>query len=95
MNMNKDGVDALGSLMKELHVAFNSPVHLTSATNAASAIMFERFILDTHMMAAARPESFHHVYEWEHIGDFGWQLFKPVLTGTGGRRNISWEWRAS
>jgi len=94
-SMDKSGVDGLSSLIKELNVEMNTPVHLTSATSAAGAIMFERFVNDTHVMASARPEAFHHVYEWEHIGDFGWQLFKPVLKGTGGARSISWEWKAS
>ncbi len=93
--VEKSGVDAFSSMMRELHVEMNSPVHLTSATAAAGAVMFDRFILDTHAMASARPEAFHHVYEWDHIGDFGWQLFKPILRGTGGRRTISWEWKAS
>ncbi len=95
INVNKQGVKALEAMFQQLDVELNTNRHLTSATHAAGAILFEQFMIETHAQAAIRPEQFHHVYEWNHIGEFGWQLFKPVMRGTGGNRTISFEWRAS
>lgn len=93
--IDRAGVDGLGAMLRELEVTFNSPYHLNSATAAAGAVMFERFMIDTSVMAAANKAELHHVYEWNHIGELGWELFKPVLRGAGGSRSITWEWRAS
>jgi hypothetical protein len=95
VTVSKTGPEVMTEVMRQLHVRFNSRKHMDAVTEAAGAMLFDQFITETHAMASANPRAFHHVYEWEHIGDFGFQLFKPTMRGQGGRKSISWEWRAS
>lgn len=46
-------------------------------------------------VATAMPSRFHHVYEWNQIGNPAAKLWKNVLRGTGGNRTATWTWRAS
>jgi hypothetical protein len=86
---------ALGEALKRLDVELNTDRHLNSVTKSAYEILSSTFMQDTAVMANVLPELYHHVYEWEHVGHPGFELFRPVMRGRGANRVISWEWRAS
>jgi hypothetical protein len=46
-------------------------------------------------LSTAMPSRFHHVYEWNQIGNPAAKLWKNVLRGHGGSRTATWTWRAS
>lgn len=46
-------------------------------------------------IAGADPSRFHHVYEWNQIGNPRAKLWNNVLRGHGGNRTATWTWRAS
>lgn len=82
---------ALGGLNKE----FNTSRHLNVVTKSAFEVLSDEFNKQTHAVAAMAPNEYHHVYEWEHIGIPGFGLWRNVLSGRGGTRRVTWEWRAS
>lgn len=81
--------------MKALNVTLNTDRHLDHVTRAAFNTLEEQFSMTTHLAARNNPLAFHHVYEWEHIGEPGFGLWKLQMNGRGGERTISWTWRAS
>lgn len=46
-------------------------------------------------LSTAMPSRFHHVYEWNQIGNPNARLWNNVLRGHGGSRVATWTWRAS
>lgn len=88
-------VEVLTGTLKGLHREFNTDRHLSAVTRAAFEVANEHFTDETHRAAAMAPTKFHHVYEWKHIGHPGFQLYRNKMTGRGGMRSVTWEWRAS
>jgi len=81
--------------MQHLDKNLNSTRHLEVSTRAAYEILSEVFNNHTDARALAMPEMLHHVYEPQQIGIPGMRLWANSLTGRGGRRTISWKWKAS
>lgn len=63
--------------------------------NYAHSELSQKF--DAYMAAIAptSPKQFHHVYDWNNIGNPKWQLWTNVLRGRGNNRYASFEFRAS
>lgn len=99
MQMSADLSNALkfGSTMQALQQTLNTDKHLNALTNAGYEVLRDAFNTQMHMAAqsAAGTLLYHHVYEWEHVGEPGFQLWKMNLTGRGGNKSISWNWRPS
>ncbi len=95
--MDADIREALvvGETLQALNVSLNTNRHLDHVTRAAFSVLEEQFNGATHIAAGSSPLQFHHVYEWDHVGIPNFQLFKLQMNGRGGRRRISWNWRAS
>lgn len=85
----------LGEALKRLDVELSTNRHMSSVTKAAFSILADNFVEDTARMATLMPELMHHVYEWQHVGQLGFELFKPVMRGSGNSRVVSWDWKAS
>lgn len=81
--------------LQSFHKEFTSTKHLNEVSKAAFAIMKDEFNKDTAGYAFSAPELFHHVYEWELIGNPKFALFDLKAMGQGGSRQISWDWKAS
>jgi hypothetical protein len=88
-------VKTLTSALESLHAQMNTDRHLNAVTKAAYEILSSEFNTKTHLMAGATAGEYHHVYEWDHVGVPGFQLWKNKLSGRGGRRSVTWAWRAS
>lgn len=95
VNMDDSEVTAFTSTMSGLHFQLNTTRHLNAVTQAAYSVLSEEFVKQTHGVAAASPEMFHHVYEWQHVGFPGFQLFRTRISGRGGTRTVSWDWLPS
>jgi hypothetical protein len=88
-------VTILTSAMEGLQARMTTDRHLGAVTRAAFETLNDKFNQDTHTAAQGNPLSLHHVYEWDHIGIPGFQLWKTKLNGRGGERTVTWDWRAS
>lgn len=88
-------VTLVTTTLEKLGAKMTTDRHLSSVTRAAFETLNSKFNDDTHTAAKANPMALHHVYEWDHIGIPGFQLWKTQLTGRGGHRMVSWDWKAS
>lgn len=73
----------------------NTDRHLNVVTKAAFSILSDEFNRETGIFAHSNPSAYHHIYEWEAIGVPGMELWSNRLSGRGGERRVSWNWRAS
>lgn len=88
-------VVALASTLRNIEAEMTTNRHLNVVTKAAFEMMAQQFNMATHVAAGMAVGEFHHVYEWEHVGIPGFQLWKNELNGRGGQRRVTWSWRAS
>lgn len=95
MEVDTSEVISLTSALSSLEANMRTNRHLNSVTRAAYEVLAEQFNIATHAAAQANVEAYHHVYEWEHVGIPGFQLWKNQLNGQGGQRRVTWGWRAS
>lgn len=95
MKVDASEVKVLTNALESLQMQFSTDRHLHVVTKSAFEILESQFLLHTHLTAGMLPEQYHHVYEWEHIGIPGAQLFNTNLKGLGGSRRVTWGWRAS
>lgn len=82
-------------IMMNLDKSFNTNKHLSRAAEGAFSILQDAFGVETDVHAEANEETFHHVYEWEHIGRPYGRLFDVWLDGNGGSRTVTWDWLPS
>lgn len=85
----------LTGLMKGLSAEVKTDQHMGPVLKYVHAELSQSF--DDYMtaLATASPSQFHHVYEWNQIGNPQARLWKNVLRGHGGTRTATWTWRAS
>lgn len=86
---------AVAGFLTQLSLGMQTDAHLGPVVEAAHATMAADFLLEFGAAAAAASESYHHVYEWEHVGDPKYRLWKDVLRGRGAQRTATFEWRPS
>lgn len=89
------GADFLTGYLKGLSTEIRTDQHMGPVLKYVHAELAAAF--DDYMTAisTAMPSQFHHVYEWNQIGNPGAKLWKNVLRGHGGSRTATWTWRAS
>lgn len=94
-NADISGAAGVNAFLQQVSLKMNTPAHIGSVLKYAHAEMSQDF--DTFMAAMApnAPSRFHHVYEWNQIGNPDAQLWKNVLRGGGNNRIATFEWRAS
>lgn len=95
LQVDTSEVVALTSALQSVESYMTTNRHLNVVTKAAFEVMAQQFNFQTHLIAGMSVGEFHHVYEWEHVGVPGFQLWKNELSGRGGQRRVSWSWRAS
>lgn len=81
--------------VQNISAQMNTTHHLNAVTGAAFEILSKEFNKQTGDYARTVPNLLHHVYEWEQVGIPGFELWANQLRGRGGRRTVTWEWRAS
>jgi hypothetical protein len=86
---------AVAGFLTQLSLGMQTDRHLAPVVEAAHATMASDFLLEFGAAAAAAEENFHHVYEWGHVGDPKYRLWKDVLRGRGANRTATFEWRPS
>jgi len=95
ITMDDSEVAKLSGTFQGIQKEMNTDRHLNAVTKAAFEILSEQFNATTHVVAGMSVGEYHHVYEWEHVGVPGFQLWKNRLAGRGGKRSVTWNWKAS
>jgi hypothetical protein len=94
-NVDTSEGDALTSYMQQLSAKMSTPAHIGPVLRYVHSELASEFALHMAAMAPANPSAFHHVYEWNRIGDPTQRLWRDVLRGGGNNRFATFEWRAS
>lgn len=94
-NADTSGANYLTGFMKTMSTEIKTDQHMGPILKYVHSELAQVF--DDYMTAlsTAMPSRFHHVYEWNQIGNPAAKLWKNVLRGHGGNRVATWEWRAS
>lgn len=58
-------------------------------------MMAREFNDSLDLVASVDPKRYHHVYEWDKVGQPQARLWRHVLKGHGGKRDASWEFLPS
>lgn len=89
------GANFLTGYLKGLSEEISTDQHMGPVLKYVHAELARAF--DDYMTAVSTsdPSRFHHVYEWNQIGNPQAKLWKNVLRGQGGNRTATWTWRAS
>lgn len=89
------GANFVTGYLKGLSEEIRTDQHMGPVLKYVHAELAQAF--DDYMTAVstADPSRFHHVYEWNQVGNPRAKLWKNVLRGTGGNRTATWTWRAS
>jgi hypothetical protein len=97
INFTADTSEAnyLTGFLKGVSEQIRTDQHMGPVLKYVHAELAQAF--DDYMTAVstADPSRFHHVYEWNQIGNPQAKLWKNVLRGQGGNRTATWTWRAS
>lgn len=94
-NVDTTAGHALAGALQEMEVSMKTPAHIGPALKYAHAELSNHFTAHMAAVAPTRPSAFHHVYEWNRIGDPTAKLWRDVLRGGGNNRVATFEWRAS
>lgn len=89
------GAFAATGFIKGIATEINTDKHLNSVLDLLFADLNIEFLEYMDTLAAAAPDRFHHVYEWNMVGVPTGRLFRPVMRGRGRNRTVTWDWRAS
>lgn len=95
--INADTVEAsaLTGFLTTLSTEVKTDANMGPVLTYTHDKLSERFDAYMSAIAPASPQSFHHVYDWNHIGVPQYQLWKNTLRGRGSDRYASFEFRAS
>lgn len=61
-----------------------SPSAKQEIAKASFTILAKEFIRRTSVLASMNPKVYHHVYEWNHVGDPAHKLYKITRAGVSG-----------
>lgn len=65
----------IGKIEKDLYSITNTR-NINNVTRAVAVIAAKRYMLDLNIKAKAMPKTFHHIYEWNHVGENDFKLIK-------------------
>lgn len=94
-NVDTSEGNALSGFMETLSEEIKTAQHMGPVLKYVHSEMSKEFSLFMAAVAESRIDEFHHVYEWDQVGDINGRLWRDVLVGHGGSRIASFEWRAS
>lgn len=87
--------DALQGLLSGMSQEIKTARYMSSVLNYSHGIMSNEFDLFMASISPTQPERFHHVYEWNQIGQPKAQLWKNLIVGHGGSKIATFKWLAS
>lgn len=95
VDMNTIEVSSLTGFLTTLSAQIETDANMGPVLNYAHSELSNRF--DSYMAAISptSPKQFHHIYDWNNIGNPQHQLWTNVLRGRGNNRYASFEFRAS
>lgn len=95
-NVDADQAYALTGWLQELSLQVRTPAYIGPTLRYAHSLMSKEFNLFMDELAGAGDENeYHHVYEWNMIGNADARLWRNVLRGHGNNRLATFEWLPS
>lgn len=88
-------IEAVVSKINSVGVTLQTEAHISSMLKASHTVMASGFISHMTIESIKNPQKFHHMYEWNQIGDPNARLWKHVLRGGGKNRKTFFEFKAS
>lgn len=95
VNMDTVEVSSLTGFLTTLSAQIETDANMGPVLNYAHSELSRKFDAYMSAVAPASPKSFHHVYEWNNVGNPQAQLWTNVLRGRGNNKYASFEFRAS
>lgn len=97
LRVGGDLYEAFGALgaVTEVVAQFRSGYYVKSIMDYAHTVAAKEFDILMFAQAAGNPERFHHVFEPNHPGQAGFQLWRHNLVRTSSRtaqREVTWKW---
>lgn len=86
---------AMTGFLEEISVRIGTAQYMSPVLKWVHQEMSDAFTEHMAALAPSHPEAFHHVYEWDDLGDPRGQLWRDVLVGGGNTRVATFEWLAS
>lgn len=88
-NMDLSNVGAMMGSITGMTEAVNTKVYILDLVEAAQHYMGTDFNNFMTVLAASQPERFHHVYEWGHVAEPGYRLWRNVYVGTAATNRVT------
>lgn len=93
--MEADKFGKVANTIDAVAVAIKSNVHINELVKSSNTILTAEFVMHMSREALSEPKRFAHMYEWDHVGDPNFRLWKHVLRGRGGVRQLTYDFVAS
>lgn len=90
-----DKVGKITNMIDTIGVTLKSNNHINDLVKNANAVVTGEFVLHMSREATSHPKKFQHMYEWGMVGDPHGRLWKHILRGRGGMRQLTWDFKAS
>lgn len=95
IGMEADKFGKVANAIDAVQVAIKSNIHVNELAKASNTILTAEFVLHMSRQSLSDPKKFAHMYEWNHIGDSNFRLWKHILRGRGGTRQLTYDFVAS
>ena len=89
------GVYNLAGAIMGMTATVKTPGYTDALLKYTHAKMAEDFNMVADVTAAAAKSNFHHVYEWNMVGNPAGRLWKHTFSGHGNNRVAGFDWKAS
>lgn len=95
ITVDADAAKAVTQAIGQIGVSLDTDRHINTLLDAGFSIMKEDFDVFMTGMSQTQPSRFHHVYEWNQIGNPAMALWETYQRGQGRNREISFQWLPS
>lgn len=85
-NIELEKIQRVAQKINTIGLTLKTTEHISSVLKNTHKIVSSGFIRHMTREALANPKKFHHMYEWNRIGDPNSRLWKHVLVGGGKNR---------
>jgi len=90
-----DKIGKVTNMVDTIGVTIKTNSHINDLVTNSNAVITGEFVLHMSKEAMGSPKKFQHMYEWGHVGDPNYRLWKHILRGRGAQRQLTWDFKAS
>jgi hypothetical protein len=93
--MEMDKMIDVGTVINSVGATLKTSAHVNAVIKTVHTLVISEFVLHMSKAALAAPKRFHHVYEWNQIGNPNARLWQHSLRGGGANRISTFNFSAS